>query len=182
MANRASGSLGLVQDFVNTLEVDAGRDAIPTPEALAAWLAARGLLRGDGGAGEAGHALAVEFREVLRRLLLANNGAAADVADLALLDRVAAEGGLRPRFPSGDRVVLEPAEPGVRGALGRLLAAVADAMNDGTWSRLKACADRSCLWVFYDRSRNRSAHWCSMEVCGNRAKARQFRRRHKAGV
>jgi predicted RNA-binding Zn ribbon-like protein len=170
-----------VQDFVNTLEVDRERDAVATPEALAAWLDGRGLLHG-GGIGDADHVLAVEFREALRRLLLANNGAPTDPADRALLDRVAVEGDLRPRFPAGDRVVLEPAAPGARGALGRLLAAVADAMNDGTWSRLKACADGECLWAFYDRSRNRSAHWCSMEVCGNRAKARQFRRRHKASV
>ena len=32
--------------------------------------------------------------------------------------------------------------------------------------------------VFYDQSRNRSRAWCSMEVCGNREKARSFRVRH----
>jgi predicted RNA-binding Zn ribbon-like protein len=176
--NRAPGSLGLVQDFVNTRQWAPDREAIATPEALGAWLGRSGLLPA-GAVGEAEHARAVELREALRRLLLANNGAAPDPADLALLDRLAAESGLRPRFSSGGRVVLEPAAPGVLGAMGRLLAAVADAMNDGTWTRLKACADDGCLWVFYDRSRNRSAHWCSMEVCGNRAKARLFRMRRR---
>jgi predicted RNA-binding Zn ribbon-like protein len=177
--NRAPGSLGLVQDFVNTRELDPDREEIPTPDALGAWLRGRGLHRGDR-VSEADHLRAVELREALRRLLLANNGAPPVAADLELLDRVAADSGLRPRFLPGGRVALEPAAPGVQGALGRLLAAVSDAMNAGTWSRLKVCADHGCLWAFYDRSKNRSGHWCSMEVCGNRAKARQFRQRRRS--
>jgi predicted RNA-binding Zn ribbon-like protein len=178
VANRAPGSLGLVQDFVNTRAFDPDQEQIPTPEALGAWLGARGLLQ-DEPVGEADRLSAVELREALRRLLLANNGATPDAADLELLNRVAGDGGLRPRFLPGGQVALEPAAPGVPGALGRLLAAVSDAMSAGTWARLKACADHACLWAFYDRSRNRSGHWCSMEVCGNRAKARQFRSRRR---
>jgi predicted RNA-binding Zn ribbon-like protein len=168
-----------VQDFVNTRQLDPDREEIPTPEALAVWLDARRLLRRER-VSEADHLRAVELREALRRLLLANNGAALDPGDLWLLDQVAADSGLRPRFLPGGRVALEPAVPGVTGALGRLLAAVSEAMSAGTWGRLKACGDHACLWAFYDRSRNRSGHWCSMEVCGNRAKARQFRRRQRS--
>jgi predicted RNA-binding Zn ribbon-like protein len=50
-------------------------------------------------------------------------------------------------------------------------------MLDGTWERLKAC--RNCYWSFYDYSPNRSATWCSMQICGNRQKTRAYRRRHK---
>jgi len=179
VANRAPGSLGLVQDFVNTRALDPDQEQIATPEALRAWLDDHALLAHEP-IGEADRLRAVELREALRRLLLANNGAALDAADLELLNRFAEDGGLRPRFLPGGRVALEPGVPGVTGALSRLLAAVADAMNAGTWSRLKACADHGCLWAFYDRSRNRSGHWCSMEVCGNRAKARQFRSRRRS--
>jgi predicted RNA-binding Zn ribbon-like protein len=79
--------------------------------------------------------------------------------------------------PDGPR--LEPAVGGVPGALARLLAIVHAAMAEGTWARLKACPAHDCLWAFYDRSRNRSGHWCSMAVCGNRAKARNFRQRRR---
>ena len=42
-------------------------------------------------------------------------------------------------------------------------------------SRVGQCADdRGCGWLFYDRSRNRSRRWCSMETCGNRAKSARF--------
>jgi predicted RNA-binding Zn ribbon-like protein len=179
MANRAPGTLGLVQDFVNTRELDEPADAIGTPGELGAWLGERGLLDGDQ-VGAAEQARALELREALRRLLLANNGGPLHEADLALLNRVAAESGLRPRFVAGGQVLLEPAVPGVRGALGRLLTVVSGAMNEGTWGRLKVCADHGCRWAFYDRSKNRSGHWCTMDVCGNRAKARQFRQRRRS--
>ena len=68
---------------------------------------------------------------------------------------------------------------GVDGALGRLLAIVAAAQADGTWERLKACPWDTCRWAFYDHSRNRSGVWCSMAVCGNRAKVQAFRARQE---
>ena len=188
MASHAPGALGLVQDFVNTLEMEPGPKAadieqIGTPEALSAWLGERGLLPSDGTDGAAGAddvARAFELREAIRRLLFANNGGSADQADLALLNRRAGECRLRPRFVTGGRMVLEPAAAGIQGALGRLLAAVSEAMSEGTWPRLKACADEECRWAFYDTSKNRAGHWCSMETCGNRAKARQFRQRRRS--
>jgi predicted RNA-binding Zn ribbon-like protein len=50
-------------------------------------------------------------------------------------------------------------------------------MLDGIWERLKAC--RNCHWCFYDYSPNRSATWCSMQICGNRKKTREYRRRRR---
>jgi len=182
MAGHAPGSLGLVQDYVNTLELesrDPDVEQIGTPEALTAWLTERGLLSGGGPVGAADVVDAHEVREAIRRLLFANNGGSVDEADLALLNRVAGETGLRPRFVVGAGVVLEPAAAGVAGAMGRLVAAVSEAMNAGTWHRLKACGEPGCRWAFYDGSKNRSGHWCSMESCGNRAKARHFRQRHR---
>jgi predicted RNA-binding Zn ribbon-like protein len=49
---------------------------------------------------------------------------------------------------------------------------VHDAQLTGDWLRLKAC--RQCQYAFYDRSRNRSAAWCSMSICGNRSKNRAY--------
>ena len=56
-----------------------------------------------------------------------------------------------------------------------MLAAASAAQETGEWDRLKVCLSDECLWAFYDRSRNRSRHWCSMDVCGNRAKTRAYR-------
>jgi predicted RNA-binding Zn ribbon-like protein len=64
-------------------------------------------------------------------------------------------------------------------ALARILAAVAGAVADGTWTRMKVCRQPDCRWAYFDESRNRSRTWCSMETCGNRAKARMFRERRR---
>jgi predicted RNA-binding Zn ribbon-like protein len=53
------------------------------------------------------------------------------------------------------------------------------AQEDGGWTRLKACANPECRWVFYDRSRNRQGSWCDMAVCGNRLKNRSLRARRR---
>ena len=56
-----------------------------------------------------------------------------------------------------------------------------ESMVAGTWSRLKVCPADDCQWAFYDHSKNRSGTWCSMQVCGNRAKVRAYRER-RAGT
>ncbi|GAA0393839.1 hypothetical protein GCM10010357_13330 [Streptomyces luteireticuli] len=49
----------------------------------------------------------------------------------------------------------------------------------GESTRLKRCAEQACAWVFWDVSKNRSRRWCSMRVCGNRAKARRYAARQE---
>lgn len=42
-------------------------------------------------------------------------------------------------------------------------------------TRLRECAGPDCSWLFLDRTKNGSRHWCNMRTCGNRAKARRHR-------
>ncbi len=60
-----------------------------------------------------------------------------------------------------------------------LLLIIRAAQADGTWPRLKVCANPDCAWVFYDRSRNQQGNWCNMAVCGNRMKNRELRARRR---
>ena len=46
-------------------------------------------------------------------------------------------------------------------------------------TRVRECDGTSCNWLFFDRSRGGSRRWCSMESCGNRAKARRHYRRRR---
>lgn len=47
-----------------------------------------------------------------------------------------------------------------------------DLLTSGDLDRVGECADdRGCGYLFIDTSRNHSRRWCSMESCGNRAKA-----------
>jgi len=174
--------LALVAAFVNTNDREAGRDALATPAALAAWLRERGLLAAGGAADARALARATDVREAMRGLLLVNAGAPPDPRAAAVLDAAAERAALRPRFgPAGD-ARLEPAGAGLDAAVGRIVAAAAGAMHDGTWGRLKACAEDGCRWAFYDASRNQSGRWCSMAVCGNRAKNRRAYLRRQPGA
>lgn len=59
--------------------------------------------------------------------------------------------------------------------LSRVAGAVAEALVAGTWTRLKACEADTCHWAYYDRSPAGRGRWCSMQVCGARAKMRRYR-------
>jgi predicted RNA-binding Zn ribbon-like protein len=178
----APGDLEAIRAFVNTFDVEDGADALATPESLGAWLAGRGLLGGDEPAPtRADVRRAIALREALREVLLGHHGGyETDPEALRTLEQAARRARLELRFGPDGTARPEPARGGVDGALGRMLAIVAAAQADGTWERLKSCPADDCRWAFYDRSRNRSAVWCNMAVCGNRAKVRSYRRRHAA--
>ena len=169
--------LRVVQAFVNTKDIENGVEELTSPEALAETLRRIGVLDGDAprlAEPDLRHAL--EVREALRELLLANNGADVGAAALATLERAARSGHVGIRFAPGDAELVAEAR-GVDGALGRILSVIPVAVANGTWARLKACPRDVCHWVFYDRSRNHSSTWCSMSVCGNRTKTRRYRAR-----
>jgi len=175
----APGRLQLVQRFVNTVDHEHGREVLHEPAQLRRLLVELGLLGADEAVDATDLRRATEVREALRALALENNGGAADPDARALLERIAADGRLVVRFEGRD-AALAPSVPGVRGAFADLVGIVYTAMADGTWSRLKACRRDVCGWLFYDRSRNRSARWCQMAVCGNRTKTRAYRTRARA--
>jgi predicted RNA-binding Zn ribbon-like protein len=173
--------LRLVQAFVNTLDIENEVEELSGPAALAGILTRVGAV--DEPLAEVTDAdvrRALELREALRLLLLANNGAGREPAAERAVERVARTAHLGLRFGADGRARLVAEAPGVDGALGRIVAVAFTAMADGSWERLKACRRGVCHWVFYDRSKNRSSHWCSMLVCGNRTKSLRYRRRATA--
>jgi predicted RNA-binding Zn ribbon-like protein len=175
----APGELELVQSFVNTRDLEADTEELAAPLDLHDWLSDRDLLDPGEPVGALDLRRAVRLREALRALLLANSGVDADPSAAAELDAAARRARLSARFGPDGTAGLEPAADGVDAALGRLLAIVSRSMADGTWRRLKACRSEDCLWAFYDATKNRSGVWCAMGVCGNRAKARSYRARHR---
>ena len=172
----APPALELVQAFVNTVDREHGPDLFDTVAGLREWLQARDL-PATVGRPELERARAV--REGIRSLLLITNGHAAEPGALDALDKALAGADAAIRFPGG-RPALTPARPGFDGVLGRLAADIVNAAADGAWERLKACPGRNCQWAFYDRSKNRTATWCSMQVCGGRAKAAAYYRRSRS--
>jgi predicted RNA-binding Zn ribbon-like protein len=172
----------LIRDFVNTNDILEQGEALGSPRALRAWLAEHGLTRDEASATAADLGRAIELREALRQLLLANTGLEIDtVGAFAVLDRAARRARIELCFEecAGQ---LHPAAGGITAALGRIVIGVHGAMSEGSWGRLKACRASDCEWAFIDSAKNHSRAWCSMRVCGNREKARLFRERHRTGA
>lgn len=164
--NAAPEPLRLVQQFVNSVNVESGEDW------LAGWFDKQGV-------GASGDDLdrARRVREAIRELLYANNRQPVEGDPRRVLTDAADAASVSIDF-SGPGLVART--PGVDGAVGRVLAVSFLAMLDGSWPRLKCCRNHHCRWSFYDYSKNRSASWCSMQLCGNRNKTRAYRARHAA--
>jgi|SRR5215210_2575192 len=163
LPNAAPAPLELVRLFVNTSEHEHDLELLGTPGDLRAWFARHA--DDPGRLGPAAVRRAHRVRSALRTLIR-DGRVEPELAEAARRARLSADLG-------GPALV--PQSGGIDGALGSLIAIVYDARRDGTWDRLKAC--RNCGWAFWDESRNRSAQWCSMQLCGNRLKVRRYRSR-----
>lgn len=171
----APAPLTLVQDLANTLDMESGRDALTTPDGLAAFLAAQRLT--GLGLGAPDVPALRELREALRAACLAHTGTDAPPDATATLDRLLAEAPLVLAVDATGAATLRPAAglTGVPALTARIAAGIATAVADGTWPRLKACLADDCHWVYYDRSPAGRSRWCTMAVCGSRAKMRAYR-------
>ncbi|WP_436758943.1 CGNR zinc finger domain-containing protein [Streptosporangium sp. V21-05] len=177
----APDPLALVQAFVNSVNVEFGPDYFATAQGLATWLERNGLGGPRVKPDELDRRDAVILREALRALLRENNGGPIDPQARRTVEHVARACPLVVGFGAETGSLgLRPALTDVRGALAEVLASVAGAVIDGSWQRLKACGEHRCEWIFYDRSRNRGSRWCSMSVCGTRAKMRAYRQAKRA--
>ncbi|MFJ2831652.1 CGNR zinc finger domain-containing protein [Streptomyces sp. NPDC087263] len=164
MSERASapGGLALVEALVNTVDLESGTDKLDTAEGRAHF-------------GIADHELAAarELRESLRAVCLAHAGHPPHRA-VTPLDELLATAPLLVTVSAADgSAALSPAHPTPLAS--RVAAAIAEALVEGTWPRLKACEAPTCHWAYYDRSPAGRGRWCSMSVCGARAKMRRYR-------
>ncbi|HEY9474951.1 MAG TPA: CGNR zinc finger domain-containing protein [Mycobacteriales bacterium] len=174
----APGRLETVRRLVNTRDIEAGTDALAGPEDLRDLLHEAALLAPDADADHTDLAHALALREGLRAALAANqSGQPVSDDAVAVLNEAAGRAGMSLSFGTDAGWAVQPRAAGVDGALGGLLVIVVEAMTDGTWSRLKVCQNDTCRWAYYDHSRGRSGRWCSMQLCGNRAKQRGWRER-----
>jgi predicted RNA-binding Zn ribbon-like protein len=180
----APGELAVVQAFINShydLAHEPGADLFATPAGVADWLAGHGLmLAGSRLTGE-DRDRAVAVREALRALAAANADAREQAVGPArrALNSAAATIPMRLHFGSEGPWPVPAGHGSFDSALGTVLAIAARAMTGGSWARLKMCPGEDCGWVFYDHSRNGSGRWCSMAVCGGRAKARAHYHRRR---
>jgi predicted RNA-binding Zn ribbon-like protein len=179
---KAPGRLELLQRFINSYNHDFPRewDRIGSPAKARAWLREKRLVAPDDRISEADVARLRELREAIRALAVANHGAQPEAAAVDVIRRASAGAELGVAIDDAGRAALEPARRGVDGAVATLLGILHEAQLTGQWSRLKGC--RQCRYAFYDRSKNRSAAWCAMSICGNRTKNRAYYKRRRSSA
>jgi predicted RNA-binding Zn ribbon-like protein len=145
------------------------------PGDLGHWLVQSGLHAHAPTVSAADLEQARALREAIDRLARPPRGA--DQADVALVNRWAAEPALAPQLAPGGRALGPPAGDPVRGALAAVARDAVDLLAGPLADRIRECAADDCALLFVDASRPGRRRWCSMEACGNRAKAAAFRRR-----
>jgi predicted RNA-binding Zn ribbon-like protein len=174
----APGSLRLIQALVNTWNAETGRDLLGTAPEASRWLIAAGLLPDRLALTGVQRAALVELREATRQVLGGHIERREDPEAAGRLTMALAPSRLTLAVdPAGGvRLVSADHDPFSR-VIGAVAAAIAEAATTGTWARLKCCPGRRCGWAFYDRSASSRSRWCSMQICGARAKMRAYRDR-----
>jgi predicted RNA-binding Zn ribbon-like protein len=187
-------------DFLNSIATptDTPVDWIDDGEGFLAWLEQADLVPADALQRLRAQAMPGEFdnvaaqartlREWFRTFVRGHKGrplAAEDLDELGPLNRLL---GRDERFSQivshGHGIALERQTMRRWRSPESLLLPVGDALArfvcDEDFSNVKACEGASCTLMFADRTRGRVRRWCSMGICGNRAKQAAHRHRHKA--
>ena len=169
--------LRLLQAFVNTADMEEGRDALRDRRLASQWLIDNGLVERSARLTAPEHRRLLQVREVLRRLGSANNGELIGPTERDGLNQTIRSVELVAALGADGRLSIEGHGRPIDHAIGRLFDTLARATASGSWSRMKACQRHSCRWLFWDASRNRSGTWCTMALCGSRQKSSTYRTR-----
>ena len=165
---RAPGSLGLVQEFLNTHAYSGRPDSLVEPDGP--WAQLTGLDVGGLDEGDLRRLRGV--REALREMLLSGQ-----VDPVLTTEARGAQVALQ--VGGSGCVEMTARGMGVDHYVAELLVTLARATADGSLQRLKVCAGDACRVAFWDESRNRVSRFCPSGRCGTRARQRDFRARHR---
>ncbi|GAA4550351.1 CGNR zinc finger domain-containing protein [Pseudonocardia xishanensis] len=179
----APGELGLVQDFLNTIEEGSAAppDLLATLPAAQEWADEVRALWSSLDEACWGRDLPPLTESDRRRLLAIRRRLFRGLFPTTTEDGgptdVQAHAGVRLTLSRGE-VSAEPTGRGWAQFESALLLICYRARLAGHLRRLKTCKSHECDVVFYDRSPNNSAVWHDVRLCGNRANVRAHRARH----
>lgn len=180
----------LAIDFSNALAWRGSnpQESLRDLDSLFAWLAAANVLSTRAAAplrrwfadhpqsGAGAFVEAIEIREaiyaILHALALGNDPAP---SDLSRLNLALASAPARTRLDRGGDAIGWKIEigPNALAMLAPIIWSAADIIAGADRARVRECANHRCLWLFLDQSKNGTRRWCSMQACGNRAKAQR---------
>jgi predicted RNA-binding Zn ribbon-like protein len=122
---------------------------------------------------------ATNLREAIFRSFAATaGGRPPSVEDVAALNAALAVAPPRRRLRLGGWEIGTP-EPSASVLLAPTLWSAADLLVGSQLQLVRRCANPECGWLFLDNSKSGNRRWCSMNACGNRAKAHRHYLRQK---
>jgi len=179
-------------DFINTLIVARNHplELLDEPEDLLRWMFDSYLLSSQDllfveqnwlhlGGGDIMRSILADarrLRQAAHQALLApsdRDTALAVINEYLSLAAVAAR-----LVPSGDGYLLQEYPDSPHGLLSLIARQVSAIFTELDPSLVKKCRNDKCVLYFYDSSKNRARTWCSMDLCGNRAKAAKHYQTH----
>jgi predicted RNA-binding Zn ribbon-like protein len=126
---------------------------------------------------------AIALREAIYRIFSA--GAAAKKPtndDLAALNEALAQAPGRIELHRANESYswrIASPRPTMSHVLAPVLWSAGDLLVGPRLAKVRACANEKCRWLFLDDSKSGTRRWCSMSMCGNRAKAHRHYARQK---
>jgi predicted RNA-binding Zn ribbon-like protein len=171
----------LCLDFAQTGDMGWGTryERLTSPAELGRWLTLSPLHVSVATIADADLAQAIDLRAAIWRIaqaLLA--GGIPRVADIRRLNGEARRPPLV-RALSADGASLRWHQPTVDAALATIAHDAVLLFGDAQQrARLRRCENAGCHVVFFDDSRPGARRWCAANRCGDRMRAREYRRRH----
>jgi len=150
------------------------KELLASPGDLDRWLVSSGL------APSATHATQEDVRRArdLREAIYALASGGPSSAARETLNEMARLPAARPELSASGNLLRE-------GSGTELLATIAvqavELLGSSERTRIRQCEGQGCAILFLDLSRSGARRWCSMQSCGNRAKAQAFRERGRGG-
>jgi len=182
-------ALANLYDFANTLDLrhfthhgveHPQGDELKSPQDLASWMAARGLLQAGAKITPAMLVTALGLRTALRDYLQHDPASRQQRGATRALNEGIAAFPLVAELDGARMARLRPAREDALAGLSTLVAELYDGARSGSLDRLKLCAAEECRRVFFDRSKPATRRWCMSSLCGNRIKTRAYRARQRA--
>jgi predicted RNA-binding Zn ribbon-like protein len=171
-------------DLVNTLRERWRRrvECVVTPADLAHWLVEAQVMTAPAEVPPRVLRHARELREAIDAAVVAVvDGRRVPAEAVSVIDDWLVYAGERPQLMLRDgspALGERAAADSPRRALGTIALDAATLLGDPDQRRrLRICASETCSARFYDRSPAAGRRWCSMQTCGNVAKARRHRAR-----
>ncbi|PLR47563.1 hypothetical protein CYR40_08140 [Chimaeribacter arupi] len=172
-------------DFINSVAQAGGEphDAWQSDEDVLRWLVQAGLAAGHAAAAAPGGLLhqARQLRDTLRVLVAQKK--AGRTPDVTPLNRaLAAAGGCNQLITGEDgalHITRVYPEQTPAALLGPVAERAASLLAEGDFARVRECEHPECTLWFYDQTKAHRRRWCSMALCGNRAKVARFRQQQK---